>query len=571
MDQIPPGITVYNLPTSPPVWDRLGIFYITWAASWTTLVLSGMVFCWINRKSPILKIRGLPLSFGAIILLHSYWILAQITYPIAHTMPLVLAYDIQYFFMGIYFPLGIALFHASNLRFLHIAKLQKQFTHPALRLKAQGCNGASTSWLCRFRNMGYTKRVMAFISVGMAVQVFLTLACWFAVKKYHPTYGLPGTEMKSTTLPAQVAELGRGWEWWPSLVWQFIWTWIIAPVLIYRAWGIRDTLGWRAQTIGCCLSSLHATPMFLVASYVPAFDKVNMYFSQSQWIHLSIMMFEIFTVFVPAVQVIRLWILNKWAADANAKWETESQTSTLRSSTSVEWKSSALSMAEKGKPMDFTDSEMGDRVITMKALEHVLAENPGPLQEFSALNDFSGENIAFLTRTARWKASWPTSKPGEDQKIEVYNAALEIYADFISPLDAEFPLNLPSADLKNMETIFEKPARILRGAAKVNPATPFDFDGPLHRGRSGSETDDTSAYAQYTGDIPAEFDEVVFDKVQHHIKYLVLTNTWPKFVSEMQSRRKSEETSRSIFSAASKTTVASRVSSKLSSIISSIF
>ncbi len=283
------------------------------------------------------------------------------------------------------------------------------------------------------------------------------------------------------------------------------------------------------------------------------------------------MMFEIFTVFVPAVQVIRLWILNKWAADANAKWETESQTSTLRSSTSVEWKSSALSMAEKGKPMDFTDSEMGDRVITMKALEHVLAENPGPLQEFSALNDFSGENIAFLTRTARWKASWPTSKPGEDQKIEVYNAALEIYADFISPLDAEFPLNLPSADLKNMETIFEKPARILRGAAKVNPATPFDFDGPLHRGRSGSETDDTSAYAQYTGDIPAEFDEVVFDKVQHHIKYLVLTNTWPKFVSEMQSRRKSEETSRSIFSAASKTTVASRVSSKLSSIISSIF
>lgn len=176
MDQIPPGITVYNLPTSPPVWDRLGIFYITWAASWTTLVLSGMVFCWINRKSPILKIRGLPLSFGAIILLHSYWILAQITYPIAHTMPLVLAYDIQYFFMGIYFPLGIALFHASNLRFLHIAKLQKQFTHPALRLKTQGCNGARTSWLCRFRNMGYTKRVMSFISVGMAVQVPLRSA-----------------------------------------------------------------------------------------------------------------------------------------------------------------------------------------------------------------------------------------------------------------------------------------------------------------------------------------------------------------------------------------------------------
>ncbi len=181
MDQIPPGITVYNLPTSPPVWDKLGIFYITWAAAWTTLVFSGMVFCWINRKSPILKIRGLPLSFGAIILLHSYWILAQITYPIAHTMPLVLAYDIQFFFMGIYFPLGVALFHASNLRFLHIAKLQKQFTHPALRLKSQGCNGASTSWLCRFRNIGYTKRIMSFIGLGMVIQV---LACHTTLQLY---------------------------------------------------------------------------------------------------------------------------------------------------------------------------------------------------------------------------------------------------------------------------------------------------------------------------------------------------------------------------------------------------
>lgn len=311
--------------------------------------------------------------------------------------------------------------------------------------------------------------------------------------------------------------------------------------------------------------------MFLIASYVPAFNKVNMYFSQSQWIHLSIMMFEIFTVFVPAVQVIRLWMLNKWAANANAKWETESQTSTLHSSTTVDWKLAAISMAEKGKSMDFTDAEMGDRVITMKALEHVLAENPGPLLEFSALNDFSGENIAFLTRTSRWKASWPAVKPTEDQTIEVYNAALEIYTDFISPLDAEFPLNLPSADLKKMEHVFEKPARILRGAGRVNPATPFDFDGPTRRGRSGSDSDDTTAYAQYTGEIAAEFDENVFNAIQNHIKYLVLTNTWPKFVSEMQSRRRSSETGRSVFTATSKTTIASRVSSKISSLISSIF
>lgn len=178
MDQIPPGITVYNLPTSAPTWDTLGIFYISFCAIWTSLVLSGMIFLWVNRKNPILKIRGLPLSFGAIILLHMYWILAQITYPIAHTMPLVLAYDIQYFIMGIYFPLGIALFHASNLRFLHIAKLQKQFTHPDLRRKASGCNGAKTSWLCRLRNLPYTARIMTFIGIGMVAQVSSLIFPW---------------------------------------------------------------------------------------------------------------------------------------------------------------------------------------------------------------------------------------------------------------------------------------------------------------------------------------------------------------------------------------------------------
>lgn len=171
-------LTIYNLPPMPPVWDEVGIFYVTFCATWTTLVLAGMAFCWFNRRLPILKIRGLALSFSAIIFLHAYWILAQITYPIGPTMPVVLAYEVQYFFMSIWFPLGIALFQASNLRFLHVAKLQKQFVGTDLRSK-DGCNGAHSSWLCRLRNMNYTKRIMMFISVGIVAQVCSSL-CPFA-------------------------------------------------------------------------------------------------------------------------------------------------------------------------------------------------------------------------------------------------------------------------------------------------------------------------------------------------------------------------------------------------------
>lgn len=166
------GLSIYTLPPSPPNWDRVGVFYVSFCVTWTTLVFSGMAFCWFNRRSHILKVRGLPLSFGAITFLHMYWILSQITYPIGMTMPIVLAYDIQYFFMGIWFPLGIALFHASNSRFLHVAKMQKQFMHPEQR-SSFGCNGSRSSWLCRLRNMDYTTRILGFIGVGMIAQVSL--------------------------------------------------------------------------------------------------------------------------------------------------------------------------------------------------------------------------------------------------------------------------------------------------------------------------------------------------------------------------------------------------------------
>ena len=50
---------------------------------------------------------------------------------------------------------------------------------------------------------------------------------WLACMKYHPTFGVSGTELEGETLPEQLIDLGRGWEWWPSVLWQVIWTWIV--------------------------------------------------------------------------------------------------------------------------------------------------------------------------------------------------------------------------------------------------------------------------------------------------------------------------------------------------------
>lgn len=275
------------------------------------------------------------------------------------------------------------------------------------------------------------------------------------------------------------------------------------------------------------------------------------------------MIFEIFTVFVPVYEVFKHRGLSKKVAESNAKWDATSQTSTLRPSTSSDSKYGSASSMEKGQALDITDEEQTDRLLTISALEHVLNENPGPLQDFSALCDFSGENIAFLTRAAKWQAGWPEMLTDHARQA-VYNRALEIYTDFISPRDAEFPLNLPSKELKELEEIFERPARIILGETKASVATPFDDEPrPATRGsnlKPGVEV-------LYTGAIPEVFSPIVFDKAIKHIKYLVLTNTWPKYVAEMQKRRGSAETERSGFSAASETTLASRVSSKMAVLV----
>lgn len=251
------AITIYNFPALPPKWDRVGIFFVAFAATWTTIVASGMLFCLWNRNIPALRIRSLPLAFSGILLLHLYWCMAQIVYPIGGSMPIVIAYEVQYFIMGIWFPFGIALFHAANLRFLRVAQLQKQYesTSSVVRVRAGEQTGVPRKgWMGRWRGVRPQNKVFVLIGIGMVFQVLLTVGMWAACEKYHPGWGVPGSEITGATLPEQIIDLGRGWEWWPSVVWQFVWTWMVAPYLIWRAWGIRDTLGWRTQTIGACVS-----------------------------------------------------------------------------------------------------------------------------------------------------------------------------------------------------------------------------------------------------------------------------------------------------------------------------
>lgn len=278
-------------------------------------------------------------------------------------------------------------------------------------------------------------------------------------------------------------------------------------------------------------------------------------------IHVSIMMWEILTVFVPIFHVIRLWTLSKKATTSTHKHNSASISMTMLNkspSPLVRWNdASSSTLGEKDQPAETFNECLVDRMYTMDALEHVLNQNPQQLQEFAALSDFSGENIAFLSEVALWKSCWPES-PDEKQLLDAFNQALRIYVNFISAQDAEFPLNISSQTLKQKQSIFEQPARSIFGERSVNTTSPFEADPFGHR--QDFEGVQMSHADKYTGDIPIGFDMAVFNDLQEEIKYLVLTNTWPKFVES--KRRRSSDTERSGYSAQSETSLGSWISSQ---------
>jgi hypothetical protein len=280
---------------------------------------------------------------------------------------------------------------------------------------------------------------------------------------------------------------------------------------------------------------------------------------------------EASVILVPCWQVLKSRKLQRETLEILAEWETKRTHNSSTRSRSA--KTAYDSKQQKSIASTGTGGNRRGEMYTMNALEKALHTNPTPLLLFAALKDFSGENISFLNHVRDWKADWRPSieRFGVPKKAHVkqpdgnalrrkqFNAAVQIYASFVSVQYSDFPINLSFAHRRELGAIFDAATSSISTQVHNNPATPFDDaerggieDGVLvattylndsteqilpRQGAMSSSSCKRIGLAcldsRLPGDvtIPDAFGPHVFDDAEESIKYMVLTNTWPKFVT----------------------------------------
>ena len=238
------------------------------------------------------------------------------------------------------------------------------------------------------------------------------------------------------------------------------------------------------------------------------------------------------TIFFPIYEHYTSNRLSKVTLDALQAWETQK---TWDSTTIGSGGSSTNQHRSTSDKSTRTSDSKSYKIYSMEALEKAIAANPAPLLRFAATKDFTAENILFLIAVRDWRLGWAA----QQSRSMMVSRAAEIYANSVSEALAEFPINIEWSIKSRLDAIFssavssESPR-----SAHFNDAVPFSDPGMT----MGPLKSPQSAFIQIKESEPEHFDETVFDAAEQSIKYLVLTNTWRKYVGDPRSPRTSELT-----------------------------
>ena len=239
------------------------------------------------------------------------------------------------------------------------------------------------------------------------------------------------------------------------------------------------------------------------------------------------------TIFFPIYEHYTSNRLSKVTLDALQAWESKK---TWGSTTFGSGGSSTSQHRSTSDKSTGTSDSKRYKIYSMEALEKAIAANPAPLLQFAATKDFTAENIIFLIAVRDWRLECAAQQQSRSMMV---SRAAEIYANSVSEALAEFPINIEWPIKSRLDAIFGSAvSNNSPRSAHFNDAVPFSDLGMTTRPLKSPQ----SAFTQIKESEPEDFDETVFDAAEQSIKYLVLTNTWRKYVGDPRSPHTSELT-----------------------------
>jgi hypothetical protein len=185
---------------------------------------------------------------------------------------------------------------------------------------------------------------------------------------------------------------------------------------------------------------------------------------------------------------------------------------------------------------------------SMQALEFSIEHSIEPLIAWAANREFTAENTIFLREVRNYRKKWTALKiVTTGQRRQMFNEASLIYFTLVNPFTAETPINIEYKIFKTLQNMFSE---IEFDPYMPRSKTPDDLKSPIMRENvvcpwedtisrpaSIESNQSTSSVTSSRSIMPSDFSEEVFDAAFESIKYLVFTNTWPRYVdAEMSSK-----------------------------------
>jgi hypothetical protein len=178
---------------------------------------------------------------------------------------------------------------------------------------------------------------------------------------------------------------------------------------------------------------------------------------------------------------------------------------------------------------------------SMQALESTIDHNIEGLIDWAASREFTAENVIFLREVRNFRQNWALlTVVTTAQRRQMFTEASLIFFTLVDPLSAETPINIEYKVFRSLQTTFstleydpyKPPSRSntpTSPAGRDNVVCPWEDTRPTSMD-SNSTTSSAASTSSTKSFVPSEFTEDIFGAAFESIKYLVFTNTWPRYV-----------------------------------------